>query len=119
LYTKLVFFGQYWLVFLGIYHTDTNGTLGRYQNVAGNPFFLERGAMGPFFPQKGGNDPLFEEPSPLFEGKGRNDTSEASGSSKTVDENFHLEHIWQKKRKLTKVAFFSHKGKPAKSGKKA
>ncbi len=25
-----VFFGRYWLVFLGIYHTDIEGKLGRY-----------------------------------------------------------------------------------------
>jgi hypothetical protein len=28
--TKLVFSGRYRLVFLGIYHTDTKGNLGRY-----------------------------------------------------------------------------------------
>jgi hypothetical protein len=49
LYTKLVFFGWYRSEFLGIYHTDTKGKLGQYQNVGGNPFF----------PQKGGNGPLF------------------------------------------------------------
>jgi hypothetical protein len=30
LYTELVFFGRYRLVFLGNYHTDTEGKLGRY-----------------------------------------------------------------------------------------
>ena len=30
LYTKLVFSGRYWLVFLGIYHTETRDNLGRY-----------------------------------------------------------------------------------------
>ena len=39
--------------------------------------------------------------------------------SKTVKENFHLERMSPKKRKLTKVAIRSHKGNPAKSSKKA
>ena len=45
--------------------------------------------------------------------------SAASGGSKTVNENFHLEHMWPKERKLTKVAIRSHKSKPARSSKKA
>ena len=45
--------------------------------------------------------------------------STASGGSKTIDENFHLEHMWPKKHKLTKVAIRSHKGKPTKSSEKA
>jgi len=28
--TESVFFGWYWSVFLGIYHTDTEGKVGRY-----------------------------------------------------------------------------------------
>jgi hypothetical protein len=35
-----VFFGRYRSVFLGIYHTDTEGKLGqyfRYQNFGGSP----------------------------------------------------------------------------------
>jgi hypothetical protein len=45
--------------------------------------------------------------------------SATSNSSKTVEENFHLEHASPKKRKLTKDAIRSHKGNPAKSSKKA
>jgi hypothetical protein len=30
LYIESVFSGRYWSVFLGIYHTDTEGNLGRY-----------------------------------------------------------------------------------------
>ncbi len=39
--------------------------------------------------------------------------------SKSVKENFHLERMSPKKRKLTKVAIQSHKGNPAKSSEKA
>ena len=39
--------------------------------------------------------------------------------SKTIEENFHLERMSPKKRKLTKVAIRSHKGNPTKSSKKA
>jgi hypothetical protein len=73
LYTESVFFGRYWSVFLGIYHTDTDGKLGRYISVSKReqlpPFFLKRGAMAPFLMssapfeekrgepcKKGGND---------------------------------------------------------------
>ena len=45
--------------------------------------------------------------------------SATSDGSKTVKENFHLERMNPKKRKLTKVAIRSHKGNPAKSSKKA
>jgi hypothetical protein len=46
-------------------------------------------------------------------------TSGTSNGSKTVKENFHLERMSPKKRKLTKVAIRSHKGNPAKSSEKA
>jgi hypothetical protein len=42
-----------------------------------------------------------------------------SDGSKSVEENFHLERMSPKKRKLTKVAIQSHKGNPTKSSKKA
>ncbi len=45
--------------------------------------------------------------------------SAMSDGSKTVKENFHLECMIPKKRKLTKVAIQSHKGNPAKSSEKA
>ena len=41
-----------------------------------------------------------------------------SDGSKSV-ENFHLERVSPKKRKLTKVAVRSHKGNPTKSSEKA
>ena len=41
-----------------------------------------------------------------------------SGGSKTVKENLHLERMWPKKRKLTKVAIWSPKDNPAKSREK-
>ncbi len=58
LYTKSVFFGRYRSVFLGIYHTDTEGKLGqyfRYQIFGGSPskywreppFSCEGGASAP------------------------------------------------------------------------
>jgi len=58
LYTESVFFGRYWSVFLGIYHTDTKGKLGqyfRYQKIGGipsknlrePPFTQEWGASAP------------------------------------------------------------------------
>jgi hypothetical protein len=67
LLTELVFFGRYRSVFLGIYHTDTDGKLGRYISVSKRgqlpPFFLKRGVMAPFLTRtaplsrkKGGND---------------------------------------------------------------
>ena len=46
-------------------------------------------------------------------------SSAASGGSNTVGENFHLEDMLLKKRKLTNVVFQSHKGKPARSSNKA
>ncbi len=45
--------------------------------------------------------------------------SATSGGSKSVEDNFHLERVIPKKRKLTKNAIRSHKGNPAKSSKKA
>ena len=50
-------------VFLGIYHTDTEGKLGRYISV------LKRGQCPPFS-SKGGNGPLFED-NPLWKKGGR------------------------------------------------
>jgi hypothetical protein len=54
-----VFFGRYRSVFLGIYHTDTEGKLGQnfrskfwresLKKLAGAPFFLRRGGLGPLF----------------------------------------------------------------------
>ncbi len=52
LYTDSVFLVGIWLVFFGIYQTDTGGKLGRYISVFlfwREPlFFLERGVMAPF-----------------------------------------------------------------------
>ena len=66
--TESVFFGRYWSAFLGIYHTDTDGKLGRYISVSKRgqlpPFFLERGAIAPFL----------RSPAPLLRKKGGNDT---------------------------------------------
>ncbi len=62
LYTNLVCLVGIWLVFLGIYQTDTKGKLGWYISVL---FF----GGNPFFPQKGGHGPLFEGPNPHFEEK--------------------------------------------------
>ncbi len=52
LYIKSVFSGWYWSVFLGIYHTDTKGNLGRYISVS---FFWRE----PLFPSKRGQWPPF------------------------------------------------------------
>ena len=59
MYPESVFFGRYQSVFLGIYHTDTEGKLGQYlvskfwreplKKLAGAPFFLRRGGLGPLF----------------------------------------------------------------------
>ncbi len=49
---KAVFSGRYQLVFLGIYHTDTKGNLGRYILVS---FFWRE----PIFPLKRGHWPPF------------------------------------------------------------
>jgi hypothetical protein len=46
-------------------------------------------------------------------------TSATDDGSKSVEENFHLERMSPKKRKLTKVAIQSHKGNPTKSSEKA
>jgi hypothetical protein len=52
LYTDSVFLVCIWLVFLGIYQTNTGGKLCRYISVLffwREPlFFLERGVMAPF-----------------------------------------------------------------------
>jgi hypothetical protein len=45
--------------------------------------------------------------------------SATSDGSKSVKENFNLERMSPKKRKLAKVAIQSHKGNPAKSSEKA
>jgi len=50
-------------VFLGIYHTDTEGKFGQHISVS------KRGQCPPF-PQKGGNGPLFEKLQPLLEKRG-------------------------------------------------
>ena len=60
--TESVFFGRYRSVFLGIYHTDTGGKLGRYISAS------KRGQL-PLFPEKGGNAPLLEEPNLPFQEK--------------------------------------------------
>jgi hypothetical protein len=52
LYIELVFSGWYWLVFLGIYHTNTKGNLGQYILVS--LFWQE-----PVFPSKRGHRPPF------------------------------------------------------------
>jgi hypothetical protein len=52
--TESVFFGRYRSVFLGIYHTDTEGKLGqyfRYQNFGGSP---SKNWREPPFSQEGG-----------------------------------------------------------------
>jgi hypothetical protein len=51
-----------WLVFTGIYQTNTGRKLGQYISVL---FF----GRDPFSPQNGGHGPLFEGPSPHFEEK--------------------------------------------------
>ena len=54
LYTKMVFFGRYRAVFLGIYHTYTEGKLGqyfRYQKIGGSP---SNNWREPPFTQEGG-----------------------------------------------------------------
>ncbi len=45
--------------------------------------------------------------------------SATSDGSKSAEENFHLERMSPKKRKLAKVAIQSHKGNPTKSSEKA
>jgi hypothetical protein len=52
LYIELVFSGRYRSLLLGIYHTDTKGSLGRYILV---PFFWQE----PFFLSKRGHWPPF------------------------------------------------------------
>jgi hypothetical protein len=52
LYIESVFSGQYRSVFLGIYHTDTEGNLCRYISVS---FFWRE----PLFPSKRGHWPPF------------------------------------------------------------
>jgi hypothetical protein len=67
LYIKSVFSGRYRSVFLGIYHTDTEGNLGRYISVSffwREPLFPQKGGTGPLFEEKGGIGPLFDTASP-------------------------------------------------------
>ncbi len=69
---ELVFPGQYWLVFLGIYHTDTEGNLGRYILLSlfwREPFFPQKGGTGPLFEGKRGHQPPFWYSQPPFCGK--------------------------------------------------
>jgi hypothetical protein len=69
LYTESVFFGRYRSVFLGIYHTDTKGKLGRYiryQNFGGS---LSKKWREPPFSYKGGPRPPFCTLRPPFEEK--------------------------------------------------
>jgi hypothetical protein len=64
-----VFFGWYWSVFLGIYHTDTEGKLGqyfRYQKFGGSPSKI---GGSPLFPKKGGPRPPLCTLCPPFEEK--------------------------------------------------
>jgi hypothetical protein len=69
LYTESVFSGRYRSVFLGIYHIDTEGNLGRYISVdffGGKPYFPQKGGNGPLLEEKGGTSPLFDTSSPPF-----------------------------------------------------
>jgi len=69
LYTESVFFGPYRSVFLGIYHTDTEGKLGqyfRYQKIGGSP---SKNWRDPLFPKKGGPRPPLCTLRPPFEEK--------------------------------------------------
>jgi hypothetical protein len=64
-----VFFSSYRSVFLGIYHTNTEGKLGQYflyQNLAGAP---QKICGSPLFPKKGGPRPPFWTLHPTFEEK--------------------------------------------------
>jgi hypothetical protein len=69
LLTESVFFGRYWSVFIGIYHTDTEGKLGqyfRYQNFGGSP---SKNWREPPFSQEGGASAPFCTLHPPFEEK--------------------------------------------------
>ena len=66
LLTESVFFGRYRSVFLGIYHTDTEGKLGqyfRYQNFGGSP---SKNWREPPFSYKGGASAPVLYTSPSF-----------------------------------------------------
>ncbi len=71
---ELVFSGQYRSVFLGIYHTDTEGNLGRYISVSffwREPLFpSKRGHWPPFWGKKGATAPFSIQPAPLLRKKG-------------------------------------------------
>jgi hypothetical protein len=74
LYIESVFSGRYRLVFLGIYHPDTEGNLGRYISVsfflAGTPFSLKKGATAPILRKMGALAPFLKQPAPLLRKKG-------------------------------------------------
>ncbi len=65
-----VFSGWYWLVFLGIYHTNTEGNLGWYILVSffwREPLFpSKRGHWPPFRGKKGALAPFLIQPAPLL-----------------------------------------------------
>ncbi len=56
-----------WSVFLGIYHTDTDGKLGQYILVS------KRGQLPPFFNKRGAMAPFLRSTSPLLMKKGGED----------------------------------------------
>jgi hypothetical protein len=61
------------LVFLGIYHTDTEDTpkenLVGIKMAAGTPLFLKRGAVTPFFLKRGALALFLRGPVPLLRKK--------------------------------------------------
>jgi len=61
--TESVFFGRYRSVFLGIYHTDTEG------NSVGT-FGIKKGAEAPFVLKRGAMAPFLRSSNPLLEKKG-------------------------------------------------
>jgi len=69
LHPESVFFGRYRSLFLGNYHTDTEGKLGQYfrSKIWREPLKTLAGA--PLFPKKGGLRPLFCALRPPFEEK--------------------------------------------------
>ncbi len=82
LLTESVFFGRYQSVFLGIYHTHTNGKLGRYILVS------KRGQLPPFFHKRGAMGPFLRSTAPLSRKKEGNDTKQG-GTIPT--KNTHIE----------------------------
>ena len=71
LYTESLFFSRYRSVFLGIYHTNTNGK--PTENSVGT-FRYQKGGNCPLSSLKGGNGPLLRSSAPLLRKKGGNDT---------------------------------------------